>query len=185
MNKTEMLNTIIAMLQQAKDDNAKLQHIYEFMMEEIYEKPEEEEIEIPEKYKKLVHDIAENVDCGYVCFLNTDTMEHIDIPSGILDDLDGFDDDGLWQKDLDKVDLWKNVIQFKQPHSSESFKIMKQFANHINDEKFQDQLINILERNKPFANFKNLIDNSDYRQDWFKFKQVKLEEYVFEQFDIN
>ena len=184
MNKTELLNSILAILQQVKEDKAKLQQIYDFMMEEFYEEPEEEVIEIPEKYKKVIHDIAEMLDCGHICFLNTDTLEHFDIPQGILEDLDGYDDDGLFQKDLDKVDEWKNVLRFEPLHSHESFRIMEQFAHQLDDEKFQDKLTNALERRKPFANFKNLVDDSDYRQDWFDFKQAKFEEYVFEQFNI-
>ena len=32
---------------------------------------------------------------------------------------------------------------------------------------------------KPFANFKNIIDNSgEFRQQWFDFKQKQLEKYV-------
>ncbi len=184
MNKTELLNSILAILQQAKEDKVKLQQIYDFMMEEVYEEDEEENVKIPEKYKKEVHDIAEMIDCAHICFLNTDTFEHIDIPQGIFEDLDGYDDEGLWQKELDRIDSWKNVLRFEPPQSNESFKIMEQFVHQLDDEKLQNKLINVLERRKPFANFKHLVDNSDSRQDWFDFKQAKLEELVFEQFNI-
>jgi hypothetical protein len=179
MNKTELLNNILAILQQAKEDKAKLQHIYDFMVEEIFEEEEEEKIEIPEKHKKLIHDIAEMIDCGHICYLNTDTMEHFDIPKSILEDLSGYDDKGLWQKELDKVDLWKNVLRFEPPEPHESFRIMERFVYHLPDENLQNKLSTALERKKPFANFKYLIDDSNYRQDWFDFKQTCLEEQVY------
>jgi len=37
-----------------------------------------------------------------------------------------------------------------------------------------------LANRKPFANFKNIIDNSDYRQDWFDFKKWYLQNHVKE-----
>jgi len=42
------------------------------------------------------------------------------------------------------------------------------------------RLANALNNRKPFANFKFIIDNSEYRQDWFDFKQRYLERYVKE-----
>jgi hypothetical protein len=48
----------------------------------------------------------------------------------------------------------------------------------MQDRNMQQKLFDALNRRKPFANFKNLIDDSPYRQDWFSFKQKKLEEHV-------
>lgn len=180
MNKNQLLNEILAVLQIIKEDETKLQILHDFVMEEIYEE-EEEKIEIPEKYKKPVHDIAESIDCGFVCFLNTDTLEHVDIPEGILEDLSGFDDDDLWQKDLDKIDDWENTLRIEPLKSYESFKIMERFVGQLIDEKLQDKLTDALENRRPFANFRYLVDDSDYRQDWFAHKQKCLEEYVIGQ----
>lgn len=184
MNKTELLNSILAILQQAKEDKVKLQQIYNFMMKEIYEEEGEGKIEIPEKYKKVVHDIAEIIGCGHICFFNTDTRELFDIPKEIFEDLEKYDDTGLWQKELENVDNWKSFLRFEPIQSNESFRIMEQFVHHLPDEKLQNKLTKALERRNPFANFKYLIDESNYRQDWFDFKQTKLEELVFEQFNI-
>ena len=40
------------------------------------------------------------------------------------------------------------------------------------------RLENILENKKPFLNFKNKVDHSDFRQNWFEFKQKELEKRV-------
>ena len=49
---------------------------------------------------------------------------------------------------------------------------------------FQNKLINTLNRRKPFANFRYIIDDSEYLQGWYDFKQNYLEEHVYEIFQI-
>jgi hypothetical protein len=46
-------------------------------------------------------------------------------------------------------------------------------------------LIEILDRKRPFANFKARIESSSYRQIWFDFKDKKYIEYVIKQLEIN
>lgn len=130
----------------------------------------EEKIEIPEKFKALVHDIAEFIDSGYVCYLNPDTMKYKEIPCEFYDNLYLEDDKGIWQKEVEKIDNWDKKILIKPLESHESFKIMKCFVDKIPDDRLKNKLWNALERNRPFANFKKLIDYSNFRQDWFKFK---------------
>jgi hypothetical protein len=60
---------------------------------------------------------------------------------------------------------------------------MERFVSQIADEQFQAELENILERKKPFQNFKNRIDNSDFRQKWFDFKTNELEKNVVKQLE--
>ncbi|SEA79621.1 hypothetical protein SAMN05421540_1266 [Psychroflexus halocasei] len=40
---------------------------------------------------------------------------------------------------------------------------MDRFIDQIPDEEFKTDLENMLQRKKPFQNFKNAIDNSDFR----------------------
>ena len=44
---------------------------------------------------------------------------------------------------------------------------------------------NILENKKPFQNFKNKIDQSHFRQDWFDFKQKEIEKKVATELKIS
>jgi hypothetical protein len=55
---------------------------------------------------------------------------------------------------------------------------MERFVEKITDQQFKSELEDILQKKKPFQNFKYLIDNSDYRQKWFDFKQRELERIV-------
>ena len=82
-------------------------------------------------------------------------------------------------RDLGKVEKNKSdLIKIEVLENFESFKIMEHFVYQISDKQFQAELENILEQKKPFQNFKNRIDNSDYRQNWFDFKQIELEKIV-------
>ena len=64
---------------------------------------------------------------------------------------------------------------------------MENFIDEVDDKNLKRKLINALERRHPFANFKNTIENSDYRKEWFAFKQKELEKYVWQniEFEIN
>jgi hypothetical protein len=54
--------------------------------------------------------------------------------------------------------------------SSKAFEVMESFVETVKDKKLRLQLVSALQRKKPFANFKYIVDNSILREDWFKFK---------------
>jgi len=103
-------------------------------------------------------------------------MEHIDIPQ---DALEGGDSREFFEEYLDKIDEWPRFIRIEPLDSSEGFRIMEDFTEEVVPAgKFKNQLINVLSRSKPFANFKWLVEGSGYREEWFKFKMECKEEYV-------
>jgi len=188
MNAQQLLNEILPILHSVKEDKEKLQKILDFLLEEIYTEPEEEEIEIPEKYKKLVHDVAENIDCGLVCFINPETLEVEEIPKGMVD---GFSDFSLNSELDDEEDDeqkflhedWESCISVEPRESNESFKIMEKFVDEANDKNLKNKLVNTLNNRRPFANFKNIVESSNYRNEWFAFKQKQLEILVWEELE--
>lgn len=189
MNAQQLLNAILPILHSVKEDKEKLQKILDFLIEEIYEEPEENEPEIPEKYRELVHTVAENIDCGLVCFINPETLEVEEIPKGMLDGFSDFsinrefgDEDEDEQKFLHED--WETYITVEPRESSESFKIMEKFVDEVNDKSFKNKLINALNNRKPFANFKNIVESSDYRKAWFAFKQHQLEILVWDELQV-
>lgn len=126
----------------------------------------------------IIKKIAQELDCGYDCYFNATTKEIIAIPnfSPIWDE-DEFQD--AFRKELEKVNKQKAAfIKFEAPESFESFKIMERFVEQINDPQFQSELENVLQKRKPFQNFKHKIDHSSFRQEWFSFKQKELEKKV-------
>lgn len=51
------------------------------------------------------------------------------------------------------------------------------------DNQLKKALDILSQRKKPFQNFKNVVETSDYRALWFSFKQSELENIVGEQLE--
>ena len=183
MNAQQILNEILPILHSVKEDKEKLQKIHDFLLEEIYTAPEETEIEIPEKYRELVHSVAENIDCGFVCFINPETLEVEEVPKSMIDDPFEFNlITGMNRTNETFLhEEWESFISIEPRESSESFNIMEKFVDEVNDKSLKNKLINALNNQRPFANFKNIAENSNYRKEWFAFKQRQLEMMVWEE----
>ena len=181
MNKDEILGQILSILHTVKEDKQQLQKILDFLMHKIYQDPEGE-FDIPDKYRKLIHDIADNINAGFICFVNPDTLEMEMVSKDLISDPEEYElTTGDKWEDSFKHDDWKKCITIEPPESGESFRIMEQFANEVDNQNLQNQLFYALSHAKPFANFKNIVENSSLREQWFEFKKLKLEAYVWEQ----
>lgn len=178
MKTKDLLNEILAVLHTVKEDKNKLEKIHNFLFEEIYEEPEQ--IKVPERYKEVLTQIAENIDSGLICFLNPETLELEDIPVELYNDPNEFE--AMTGETFDSIELkhtqWEKCITFEPLESHHSFEIMEQFTNQIEDNKLQSKLINALNNRRPFANFKSNVENSSSRQEWFDFKRLSIEEHI-------
>lgn len=178
MSPQSLLDKILRILSAVRNDKEKLSRILTFLESEILQETEnDDEIKIPEKYEAVVHSIADNISAGLVCCLNMDTLEVEDYPANI--------DEEEWEDTTgDKFEFkhlqWKNVLTFKPLQSSESFTIMEDFVRQLDNTKVQNSLMDILNNRKPFAHFNSYIHNSNYREDWFKFRNSTYEEQVRE-----
>lgn len=122
---------------------------------------------------ELIREIAQELEVGMKVFLNKDNLEIKSVP-----DWDDMEMDP-WEEDLDEIDSkWTNFMEFTKMESREAFKVMEKFVVEVEDERFCDGLVRILNRKSPFANFKAEVESSSYRQKWFDFKLEKHEEYV-------
>lgn len=188
MNAQKLLNEILPILYTVKENPVKLQKILTFLLDEIYEEPEEDDdIQVPEKYLKAVSEIADGIDAGFVCFLNMDTLEVEDVPKDLLFDPEEFElmtGESFESMDF-KYPTWENSMTYEPLESNESFEIMKKFTNQLNDKKLQNKLEYALNNRKPFANFKFIVESSPFRQHWFDFKKQCLEFHVKELLSIN
>lgn len=182
MKTQEILDEILRILHTIKEDQGKLQEILTFLENEFYEPDEMPETELPEKYQNVIKDIAESIDSGLVCFLNLDTAETEDFPKEMLDDPEEFEAmTGESFKGLNfRHTSWENCVSFEPLASFESFDIMRKFTDSLEDKWLKDKLNNALNDGKPFAGFKAIIDNSNYRQDWFDFKKQFMGNHVKE-----
>ena len=185
MNKNQLKNEILAIIRTVLEDKKALEKIHAFLLAEIYEEPESEPT--PERYKKVVAEIADSLLAGSICFFNPDTLELEDMPGELayspeeyeLITGETFESAGL------KHESWQYCIRIKPMESHDSFKVMEHFMDEIKEISFQERLVNALNRKKPFANFKHLVEGSKYRQRWFNFRQAQYERYVWDTIKSN
>lgn len=131
--------------------------------------------------EETIKSIAEQIGMGMICFLNTDTME---VESVLGNSYDTYgDNEDFCREVYDKVDSWSRFARVEPPESRQSFQMMEDFIESCipDNDMVKNQLWDAISRRKPFRNFKSIIDNSPYRQSWFDFRQLQLEEFVREQ----
>jgi hypothetical protein len=138
---------------------------------------------MPTLTEQQIKEIAEQLDCGFRCFWHKTTGELLFVP-----DLNNnpYADTEFYEDDLEKLDNnFGDYIEIEKPTSSDSFEIMANFTEQLNDnEKIKNELINALNKKKPFREFKFVIDNSGiYRQHWFDFKNAQLKQWVSDKFN--
>jgi len=129
--------------------------------------------------EEQIKKIAEEINSGMNCYVHRLTGNIISVI-----DLDNFDaDEEGWEKELKEIeDNSDNYLKIENMSSNEKFELMAEFAENLDNPLLKEELINALEKAKPFRNFKCLIDNSGlYRQKWFDFESQKMIEWVKQQ----
>ena len=181
MKAADLLKEIRLIIHDVKEDEKELQKILDFLQEEVANPEEvEPEVQLPEKYNAVVKEIAGSIDAGFVCFLNTDTLETDEFPRDLLSDSYLYKmNTGISLDELNlKYTQWERSIAIEPPEASESFLIMERYADQLGNSRLRTQLVYALYHPKPFINFKRIIDNSVSRQDWLDFKDKQLQDYV-------
>ena len=137
-------------------------------------------MEVP---KEILNEIADSLDAGFKCFIHRDTFEVVTyLDPDRYPDMDPKD----WKEEISKVKKnKKKFMEIESMESSDSFRVMEEFADTVDDNTIKIRLITALEGHKPFANFKIQIDNSGpYRELWFAFRKEKNIEWVQSQLRI-
>ena len=120
-------------------------------------------------------EIADLLDSGMDCFyhLPTATIEyHPDLNDP------NFDPE-FWTDAIERIEKYGDkYIRFEKMDSNESFRVMENFTNSLTDPNFRDRLYLALSKPRPFRNFKNLMNSSDLRKEWFNFKQKAYLDFV-------
>jgi len=128
--------------------------------------------------EQQIKEIAEQLDCGFRSFWHKPTGELLYIPDF---NNDPFSVTEFYKDDLEKLDNnFSDYIEIEKPTSTNNFEIMANFTEQLNDNKaLKSELINALNKKKPFREFKFVIDNAGvYRQQWFDFKHLQLKQWV-------
>ncbi len=127
-----------------------------------------------------IKEIAEQLDCGFRAFIHKTTKQMLFVP-----DENNFPEIDLdsWNDELEQLENnFLDYYEIEKWTSNEAFEIMYEFADQLTNNNLQNQLLNSLKKNKPFREFKFVIDNSgDFRQQWFDFKNKLQQEFVSRQ----
>lgn len=126
-----------------------------------------------DKLHLIIAEIADHNDCGMNAYIHRKTLKLIFIPKDSFYILDDFDD----AYEADKIEVEKHLdlyFKIEPPSSSESYNIMVDFIESLDQTKLKNDLTFAINKKRPFANFKHIIDRSDKREDWFEFKNQKL-----------
>lgn len=127
-----------------------------------------------------IKSIAEDLDCGMKVYINKETGEIKSIidPNDLYFVDDEFPDENL--KDIENN--YDKYFEIDKMDSRESFRVMEEFVDNLEDIELKKKLDLGLSLSKPFRNFKDIIDSeTEYRERWFQFKNQKYIEYVTEQ----
>lgn len=128
---------------------------------------------------EVIHKIAQELEAGMKVYLNRKTLEF----EPVLD-WDDISDTDFWEKEARKIERkWKDHIIITKMESREAFQVMENFIDEVDDPRLKEDLIKILNRRSPFANFKMEVESSSHRQQWFDFRTRCYEDYIREQLD--
>ncbi|HAK76937.1 MAG TPA: hypothetical protein DCR35_17635 [Runella sp.] len=127
-----------------------------------------------------IKEIAEQLDCDFRAYIHKTTEQLLFVPNkNILLDIDL----DFWKEELEQLENnYTDYYEIDKWTSNEAFEIMNEFAEHLTEKNLQNRLFNALRKNKPFREFKFVIDNSgDFRQQWFDFKNKCQQDFVARQ----
>jgi hypothetical protein len=118
------------------------------------------------------------------CFVHLKTKELKFIPD--IDEHPDMDSE-VWSTDNEEIENnLDDYLEIDSMDSRDSFRVMADFIDTVDNQNLKEKLVESLDRPKPFQNFKLTIDRSgEYRDKWFKFKEEKLMDWVENQIQKN
>ena len=96
-----------------------------------------------------------------------------------------FEDNEMEDTATEETENPNKFLSIEHEHPSTAFKVMEAFAETVKDYKVKSLLVNALQKRKPFANFKYVIDNSVMREQWFEFRNEAYAEIAKEWLEVN
>ncbi|WP_373513873.1 UPF0158 family protein [Persicitalea sp.] len=128
---------------------------------------------------KQIKHIAEELQMGMKCYVHRESGKAISFPDP--NRLMATDDE-YWQEQITEIDAHPDDYQEIDPMSSHrSFEVMEEFAEELTPGAFRTRLLDVLGRAKPFRHFKYEIEGSEYREQWFAFRDQEMTEWVGKQ----
>jgi Uncharacterised protein family (UPF0158) len=129
---------------------------------------------------KQIDEIAQEIEAGMKAYINLKTHEI----KTIFDWEDSFGDTEEWEEEQEAIEKeWTNFAVITKMESRESYRVMENFVKEIHDVDLQQKLVRVLERKRPFAHFKEVVESSAYRKNWFDFRFCAAKDYVKKQLE--
>ena len=122
--------------------------------------------------RDFLNQIADSLEAGEKCFIHKQTFEMITYPEDCILELDP--GNNAWREEMEKVKNDANFIQVEKMSSRESFVVMEDFTESIQDQRIKTSLLIALRAKKPFSRFKRIVESlSEFRELWFAFRREK------------
>jgi len=122
--------------------------------------------------RDFLNQIADSLEAGEKCFIHKQTFEMITYPEDSILELDP--GNNAWREEMEKVKNDANFIQVEKMSSRESFVVMEDFTESIQDQRIKTSLLIALRAKKPFSRFKRIVESlSEFRELWFAFRREK------------
>ena len=128
-----------------------------------------------------IKEISELLDAGMNVYYHLPTGELVSYPDELK--WGGEIDEEAWGGDIAKVEeKFHEYFAFHAMESHESFQVMEDFIETIEDKNVRETFENIIQRKKPFQQFKYLLyDYPALRERWFLYKDERYRKFVHEQ----
>jgi len=126
----------------------------------------------------MQEEIAEQLECGMVCFYCVKNGELEYYPEEAEEN---DDDENAWQDVIDKIEEapYGEYLKFPKMDSDTGYRVMEDFVSGIEDEGTRRVFKDALSKRKPFQQFRHLIQ--DYPQlldDWHDYKSQSYLDHV-------
>lgn len=130
-----------------------------------------------------IAEIADLLESGMICYYNHQTSDvqfHINFdnwPSA---------DEEQWSEVIELIENNRDdYFEFTGPDMSDSFHIMADFAESLDDERFGEKLLKAISKPKPFRKFKDTLSESKEKLDaWRLFKKERYINWVEKQVEF-
>ena len=127
---------------------------------------------------KQIDEMAQEIEAGMKIYINRETYEI----KPIFDWEESFGDTEEWEEEQEAIEAdWADFIVVTKMESREAFRVMEDFLGEVQDEELRQDLVRILERKRPFANFKAIVESSAFRENWFDFRTKATQNHIKEQ----
>ncbi|MBC7425783.1 MAG: hypothetical protein H7321_04540 [Bacteroidia bacterium] len=121
--------------------------------------------------KEQIAEISDFLGSGMTCYIHKETLKMTFIHEDMVDDDSEEENENIEENPDDYYTI-------EAMDSRDSFRIMEDFTEEIQDTILKNKLIAALNMSHPFRHFKDIIETTNHREEWFKFSEQRNIEHV-------